>query len=80
METTADSLKGAEEDVDKRATEVAEKEKKEKEQTRDAMSTPETQAKKAAGDKTTDADSDKPPERKPPTLYRKGEKKEGGGQ
>ena len=79
VETTADSLKGAEEDVDKRATEVAAKEKKEKEQTLDTMSTPETEAKKAAGDKTNDADTDKPA-RKPPTLYRPGEKKEGGGQ
>ena len=80
VETTADSMKGAEQDVDQRATAVAEREAKEKQQTRDAMGTPDSQAKQAAGDKKTDADPDKPTERKPPTLYRPGEKKQGGGQ
>jgi hypothetical protein len=80
VETTADSLKGSSGDVDQRATAVAAREEKEKQQTKDAMSTPDSEAKKATGDKTTDGDPDKPPARKPPTLYRKGEKKDGGGQ
>lgn len=79
VEATADSLKGAEKDTDKRAAEVAEREKKEKSDAKEAMSTPDGEAKKAAGEKTDTPDPDKPPARKPPTLYRKGEKKEGGG-
>ena len=80
VETTADSLKGAGEDTDKRAAAVAERERKEKQDAKEAMSTPESEAKAAAaGAKKTEADPDKPPERKAPTLYRKGEKKEGGG-
>ena len=79
VETTADSLKGAGEDTDKRAADVAARERKEKQEAKEAMSTPESEAKAAAGGQKTEADPDKKPERKAPTLYRKGEKKEGGG-
>jgi hypothetical protein len=82
VETTADSLHGAEQDVDKRATEVEARDDRDKKAVRDAMSTPESEAKQA-GDKKSgdDADqTDKPAQKKPPTLYRPGEKKQGGGQ
>ena len=81
VETTADSLQGAGSDVDKRAAEVAAREEKEKKETRDAMSTPESRAKQTEDKKNgIDTDqADKPVQKKPPTLYRPGEKKDGGG-
>lgn len=82
VETTTDSLQGASGNTDKRAAEVSAREEKEKEAAKDAMETPDSKA-KAADDKKdgkkTDADQPKPA-RKPPTLYRPGEKKDGGGQ
>jgi len=80
VETTADSLRGAEGDMDKRAAEVDARDEREKKETRDAMATPDSQAKKADGQtNAAPADqTDKPAQKKPPTLYRPGEKKDGG--
>lgn len=84
LETTADSLHGSEQSADKRAAEVEARDAQEKKATRELMATPDALAKqdddKKNGVKTDPADqSDKPAQKKPPTLYRPGEKKDGGG-
>ena len=76
IDTTSDSIDGMKGDTDKRAAEVEAREEKEKQAIKDTLSTGD---KKAADDKKTDATEDKPAQKKPPTLYRKGEKKDGGG-
>ncbi len=69
IDTTNGNLEGGK-DLGKRAEEVASKEEKEKKQ-REAMATPdELKAKQAAADK----EATSPQTRKPPTLYRPGEK------
>jgi hypothetical protein len=85
VETTADSLQGAQEPTDKRAAEVEARDAQEKKETRELMATPDSLAKqdedKKNGVKTDQTDqADKPAQKKPPTLYRPGEKKDGGGQ
>jgi hypothetical protein len=79
IETTTDSLEQAQEDLGKRTQAVEARNQREKKSLKDAMSAPEREGqaaddKKAAADKATDADQ--PPQRKPPTLYRPGEKKQ----
>ena len=76
IDTTSDSIDGMKGDTDKRAAEVEAREEKEKQAIKESLSTGD---KKAADDKKTDATEDKPAQTKPPTLYRKGEKKDGGG-
>ena len=80
VETTADSLQGAEQDPEKRAAAVEARDEKEKKDVRDAMATPDGLAKKADGksDQKSGEDADKPAQKKPPTLCRPGEKKGGG--
>jgi len=76
IETTSDSLDAAHQDVDQRTKVVEARDAKEKKEVRDAMSGPEREAKKAEDQKAADAEQKKT---KPPTLYRPGEKKDGGG-
>lgn len=77
VSTTADSIEGATGNVDKRAAAVEAREAKEKRDTKEMMGTPDGDAKK--GDATVQTDDSQKPGRKPPTLYRPGEKKDGGG-
>jgi len=89
MDTTSDSLDGAQEDMGQRVKSVAEREAKEKKTRREAMAPTEREAAEAA-DKKAAADEEKAKEtqKKPPTLLRPGEKlpdgtvggKPGGGQ
>ncbi len=76
IETTSDSLNASHQDVDQRTKIVEAREAKEKKEIRDAMSGPEREAKKAEDQKAADEEDKKS---KPPTLYRPGEKKNGGG-
>jgi len=76
IETTNDSLDASHQDVEKRTQVVEAREAQEKKEIRDSMSGPEREAKKAEDQKSA-ADEDK--KTKAPTLYRKGEKKDGGG-
>lgn len=83
LETTADSIHGAEQPMDKRAAEVEARDAEEKKETRELMATPDSLAKQAEDKKNgvkTDQTDQKPAQKKPPTLYRPGEKKDGGGQ
>jgi hypothetical protein len=80
IETTADSLDLAEEDLSKRAGEVEERQAAQKKAAQDQM-TPIEKEGQQAGDAKKKAEDDKavedaPPKRKPPTLYRPGEKKQ----
>lgn len=70
IDTTSDSAELSEEDLHTRATELATKDTKEKEEKQAAMGTKEKEEKKVA-EKTAD---DGKPKRKPPTLYKPGEK------
>lgn len=84
LETTADSLHGAGQPLDKRAAEVEARDAKEKKATQELMATPDSLAKQAEdkknGVKTDQTEQTaKPAQKKPPTLYRPGEKKDGGG-
>ncbi len=76
IETTSDSLDASHQDVDQRTKIVEAREAKEKKEVRDAMSGPEREARKAEDQKAADEEDKKS---KPPTLYRPGEKKNGGG-
>lgn len=76
IETTTDSLDPKHQDVGERTKIVETREAQEKKEIRDAMSGPEREAKKA-DDRKAAADEEK--KTKAPTLYRKGEKKDGGG-
>ncbi len=76
IETTNDSLDPTHQDVDQRTKVVEAREAQEKKEIRDAMSGPEREAKKAE-DRKAAADEEK--KTKAPTLYRPGEKKDGGG-
>jgi len=78
IETTADSLEGAEGDLGKRTSDVEARERREKKAREDAMSPPEREAAQAADKKAAEkqaADEANPP-KKAPTLYRPGEKKD----
>ncbi len=77
IETTNDSLDSSHQDVDKRTKAVEAREAQEKKEIRDAMTGPEREAKKAEDAK---AASEEQKKTKAPTLYRPGEKKDGGGQ
>ena len=70
IDTTSDSEELSQEDLKTRATELATKDTKEKEEKQAAMGTKEKEEKKIA-EKTAD---DGKPKRKPPTLYKPGEK------
>jgi hypothetical protein len=76
IDTTTDSLDPQHQDVAKRTQIVETREAQEKKEIRDAMSGPEREAKKADDRK---AASEEEKKTKAPTLYRKGEKKDGGG-
>ncbi|HUA61414.1 MAG TPA: hypothetical protein VML19_21815 [Verrucomicrobiae bacterium] len=88
IDTTSDSLDGAQEDLGQRTKAVEERADKEKKARRDAMAPTEREA-AAAADKKAAEDEQKAQEtqKKPPTLLRKGEKlpdgavggKQGGG-
>ena len=83
VETTTDSLKGTQEPMSKRTADVEARDEQEKKENRELMATPDNLAKQAEdkknGVKTTDQTDQKPAQKKPPTLYRPGEKKDGGG-
>ena len=70
IDTTSDSAELSEEDLHTRATELATKDAKEKEEKQASMGTKEKEEKKIA-EKTGE---DGKPKRKPPTLYKPGEK------
>jgi hypothetical protein len=80
IETTTDSLDAAQEDLGKRGSEVQSRQAKERKEQLDAMSPIEREAKQAADRQTEEKKAaDERNEKKPPTLYRPGEKKGTGG-
>ena len=70
IETTRDSLEGSEEDLGKRAAEVQAEDAKEKKEIESMMQPKDLEAKKAEEKKQAETEN----KRKPPTLYRQGEK------
>jgi len=70
IDTTSDSKDLSDEDLGSRARELAAQDKKEKEEKQALMGTKEKEEKKVAEQKDTDGK----PKRKPPTLYKPGEK------
>jgi hypothetical protein len=75
IDTTADSLDGAQEDLGQRTKDVTERAAKEKKTIRDAMAPTEREAKEAEDKKVAaDEAKEKEKERKAPTLLRPGEK------
>jgi hypothetical protein len=80
IEATSDSLDAAQEDLGKRTTEVEARDQKEKQERLDAMSPVEREGKQAEDKKAEEkkAEEEAKPQRKPPTLYRPGEKKSTG--
>jgi hypothetical protein len=77
IETTADSLEAAEEDLGKRAKDVEARQQKERKARQEAMTPTEREAAKAADQKAADDEEKKEEQQKAaPTLYRPGEKKQ----
>jgi hypothetical protein len=75
IDTTADSLDGAQEDLGLRTKAVTERADKEKKERRDAMAPTEREAKEAEDKKVAaDAKKEEEKQKKAPTLLRKGEK------
>ncbi len=70
IDTTKDSLDASNEDLGKRASEVSEREQREKKELEGMMQPKDREEKKAAQAKQAEADKGK---RKPPTLLKKGE-------
>ena len=80
IETTSDSLELAEQDLDKRASDVDQRQQAQK-KTREAQMTPIEKEGQQAGEAKKKVEEEKaaedaPPKRKPPTLLRPGEKKQ----
>ena len=79
IEATSDSLEAAQEDLGKRTMEVEAREQKEKQERLDSMSPVEREAKQAADQKAAEKQAaDEQNQKKAPTLYRPGEKKDTG--
>lgn len=78
VETTRDSISGAGGDYGKREKTVAAEQQQEKQEIKASMTPTEREARNAADQKAAQ-DQDSKDQRKPPTLYRPGEKKDGGG-
>jgi len=77
IETTQDSLDAAQEDMGKRTIEVEAREKRERKAREDAMSPPEREAAQAQDKKNAErAAAAEEKQKKAPTLYRPGEKKD----
>jgi hypothetical protein len=80
IDTTSDSLDAAQEDLGKRTEEVKERVEKEKQERMESMSPVEREAKQAADQKAAEKRAeDEQKQKKAPTLYRPGEKKDTGG-
>ena len=79
IDATSDSLEAAQEDLGKRTQEVVAREQKEKQERLDSMSPVDRESKiaeeKQAAEKKAVEESGQQNQRKPPTLYRPGEKK-----
>jgi len=81
IETTTDSLDAAREDLGKRTEEVKSRVDREKRERMESMSPVEREAKQAADQKAAEKQAvDEQKQRKAPTLYRPGEKKDTGKQ
>ena len=81
IETTTDSLDAAEEDLGKRTEDVKSRVEKEKQERMESMSPVEREAKQAADQKVEEKRAaDQQKQKKAPTLYRPGEKKDTGKQ
>ncbi len=79
IETTTDSLDAAQEDLGKRTEEVNARVEKEKQERMESMSPVERDAKQAADRKAAEKQAaDEQKQKKAPTLYRPGEKKDTG--
>ena len=77
IETTSDSLEGAQGDLGKRTADVEAREKRERKAVEDAMSPPEREAAQEADKKAAqEAAATEEKQKKAPTLYRPGEKKD----
>ena len=77
IETTADSLQSAQEDLGKRTADVEARQRREKKALEESMSPAERDEKQAADKKAAaDEDAKQEKERKAPTLMRPGEKKQ----
>ena len=81
IETTTDSLDAAQEDLGKRTEDVKSRVEKEKQERMESMSPVEREAKQAADQKVEEKRAaDQQKQKKAPTLYRPGEKKDTGKQ
>jgi hypothetical protein len=74
IDTTSDSEELSEEDAHSRTVELATQDKKDREERQAAMSTKEQAERKASDQAAANKTADGKPKRKPPTLYKPGEK------